>query len=152
MKQVFTGLLAAGMATCAVLANPASSQADALGDTCELLKFMAVGDMQGARSYWDGMTTHWSDTDRERGTANIFVPLQNLELQGLKVFTILELPGVAHEYLAISFFNNGRPLYFRVFFENWEGQMRLVNFRYQQDYEKISAPPFVQVPAEISCP
>ena len=151
MKRRTTGFLRAGALAACLTASPIAVKADALGDTCELLRFMAIGDMSGARSYWDGMTTHWSPADRERGTANIFAPLQNLDLEGVKMFTILDLEGVASEYLAVSFLN-GRPLYFRVFHENWGGEMRLSNFRYQQDYEKISQPPFGQAPVETSCP
>lgn len=150
MKRRFAAILAAA-ALALGLSHAQHARADALGDTCELLKFMALGDMQGARDYWDELITHWSQTDRERGTANIFAPLQNLDLDDLKMYRIMAMPQVAEEYLAVSFLD-GRPLYFRVFFENWGGEMRLVNFRYQQDFEKISAPPFVQQPEAISCP
>lgn len=150
MKNRFAAMFAAaGIAVGSTYAEPA--HANPLDDTCELLKYMAIGDMDGARNFWEGLITHWSAADRERGTANIFAPLQNLDLEGLKMFRIMGMPEVAEEYLAVSFLN-GRPLYFRVFFENWGGEMKLVNFRYQQDFEKISAPPFVQRPEAISCP
>jgi hypothetical protein len=130
---------------------PAAARADPLKDTCELMSHIALGDMQGARQYWDGLVAHWDPAQRESGTASVFSALQNQRLSGLSVFRILQLEGVAEEYLAVSGFPEGGRIYFRIFFEKWDDELRLVNIRYQPNFEEISTPAFAQEPEAVSC-
>ena len=146
MKLVFVGVLS----LLAVLVSSVA-KADPLRDTCELMSYIALGDIQGARQYWDGLVAHWDPAQRESGTASIFSALQNQRLSGLSVFRILQLEGVAEEYLAVSGFPEGGRIYFRIFFEKWGDELRLVNIRYQPNFEEISNPAFAQQPEPVSC-
>ena len=143
--------IAAAAALASVVGISSPAIADPADDACELMSYFAIGDLTGARSYWETLIAHWQPDEREQGTNNIFSPIESLAFSGLSMFRILDLEDVAEEFLAVSGFSGGGRVYFRIFFEKWGDEMRLVNFRYQQDYEQIAQPAFAQPPAPVSC-